>query len=374
MSRTIVSLISDQTIPNYVFIKEMFKDGDKLMMIISKDDKIISKEKYIEQVLQPATNPTKIILEQKGDEENWHAMKSQIEPYLSDDEEYIVNITCGTKLMVLAIENIFSKYNSKFYYIPFPKNKIIELYSPHVQDIKYRVSVNEYMALYGLPISSSPITQSKEYTNDFFNLYTNQNLSNHDYDILEHLREYRNTKKINIQDTETRTNAPKKPRIEGLSSFLNFTSFPLKNMNEMTKYEIRYITGGWFEEYVYNLIKEKINPTDIQLGVLIQQTQNTNMNDLDVVFTLGNKLFVIECKTGVGQHSLFNQIVYKSCALNESLLGLAGYSYICSLNNSEEKLKNIAKNMKITYCDKSVFTNIEMNEKWLNSIKYIAHE
>ena len=38
-------------------------------------------------------------------------------------------------------------------------------------------------------------------------------------------------------------------------------------------------------------------------------------NELDVCFIKANKLFVIECKTGVTNESLFNEIVYKVCAL-----------------------------------------------------------
>ena len=35
MSKTIVSIISEQTSPNYIFIKEKYQDGDKLLFISS---------------------------------------------------------------------------------------------------------------------------------------------------------------------------------------------------------------------------------------------------------------------------------------------------------------------------------------------------
>ena len=135
-------------------------------------------------------------------------------------------------------------------------------------------------------------------------------------------------KPVKISFLETKEDTERKPAIKGLSKFLEFISYPIKNVDIIDKYDIRYITGGWFEEYVYYLIKDILKPTDIQIGVLIRETRETNMNDLDVVFTLGNKLFVIECKTGVGGRSLFSQIVYKASALKETLLGLSGKSYL----------------------------------------------
>lgn len=379
MGRTIVSIISEQTTPNYIFIREMYKEGDKLLMIMSKDDKIIQKQRFIEDTLNLSSISTTITFDNKGDEEKWQTMKNKIESYLTPNEEYLVNLTGGTKYMALAVEMIFSSYNSKFYYIPFPKNIILQLYSDNVYEIAYRVTVKEYMGLYGLPINVSYTTQNYEYAKHFFYMFTDNHFMQHHYTILEKLRAYRNSKRpLSIEDLETRDDTDKKPRISGLSSFLKYINFPLKDQHYSTidKYEIRYITGGWFEEYTYYLIKEKLKPTDLQLGVEIKETQTTNMNDLDVVFTLGNKLFVVECKTGVGKPSLFSQIVYKASALKEALLGLSGSSYIFSLSNADEKLSNVAKNMGVAYCDATYFTPTENDNllSLVSKIKNYAHD
>lgn len=376
MSRTIVSIISEQTIPNYIFIKEMYEEGDKLLMIMSNDDKIIQKEQFIENTLNYPFKPTTIIFDNKGDEESWQAMQEKIVPYLNPDEEFLINLTGGTKYMALAVEMIFSSYNSKYYYIPFPKNTILQLHSDNAYDIAYRVSVEEYMGLHGLPVSASFITQSKAYAQHLLYMFTDKHFLQKHYMVLEKLRAYRDTKKpLLIEELETREDTDKKPRISGLSSFLQYINFPLRDKcrAKIDKYEIRYITGGWFEEYTYYLVEEKFKPTDIQLGVLIRETQTTNMNDLDVVFTLGNKLFVIECKTGVGKQSLFNQIVYKSSALKETLLGLPGKSYIFSLSNADERLYNIAKNMGVIYCDVTYFSENDKLESWVKNIQSYAH-
>ena len=74
-----------------------------------------------------------------------------------------------------------------------------------------------------------------------------------------------------------------------------------------------------------------------------------------MIFTKGNKLFVIECKTGVQTERLFNEIVYKLCAIKEALLGVSCYSYIFSLKKDDSNdLKRIAENMGITFVDHDI--------------------
>ena len=36
MNRIIVNIVSEQTIPNYLFIREMFQEGDRLLFISSQ--------------------------------------------------------------------------------------------------------------------------------------------------------------------------------------------------------------------------------------------------------------------------------------------------------------------------------------------------
>ena len=377
MSKTIVSIISAQTIPNVLFIKEMYKEGDKLMFIASRI--MESKINWIVNAINipNVAQTTNIVFENNDDEERWDIMCDKIKSYLSDNEKYFVNLTGGTKYMDFAVSEIFEKYDSTIYYIPYPKNYIL---SPRSHDnilIKTRLSVADYLTAYNIPFKCKKITQSEEYTLSFYNLYVNGNLSNEEKIILDKLRAYRNGKGKNkagiekpftVAELETREDTEKKPRIDGLLAFLNRTNFPIRN-NELSKYDIQFLTGGWFEEYVFHLIKAKISPDDIQIGVEIQKSESTNINDLDVVFTKGNKLYVIECKTGVGSEGLFNQIVYKASALKEKLLGLSAKSYIFSLNPPiDDRLKSTAVNMGTNYIDLSDFTDCGKMDNLFESI------
>ncbi|WP_458400436.1 Card1-like endonuclease domain-containing protein [Mailhella sp.] len=72
----------------------------------------------------------------------------------------------------------------------------------------------------------------------------------------------------------------------------------------------RYITGGWFEEYVYSLLypfMEKQQIKDLRIGLTVSCQAETNTifsplkslyQEFDLVFTNGRQLFIIECKAG----------------------------------------------------------------------------
>lgn len=137
--------------------------------------------------------------------------------------------------------------------------------------------------------------------------------------------------------------------------------------------ELEYLTGGWFEEYVYYLVIKHINPDDAAIGVKISRAGVRHNNELDVIFTKGNKLFVIECKTGVQTERLFNEIVYKLCAIKEALLGVSCYSYIFSLKKDDSNdLKRIAENMGITFVDHDILLTPRKLKLAMTGMKLLA--
>lgn len=371
MNKTIVSIISEQTIPNYLFIKEMFLPGDELMFIASQ--KMAERITWIKDVLKyNLCESVDIVFERNGDEEDWSEITHQIASKLTEKKHYVVNLTGGTKFMALAVQNVFSRYNSNFYYIPYPKNNIIWATEQNqtVTAIERRVTVEEYTNLYNTHLRCQHQPHiDKEYTAEFFEKFISsgkntQALSQEDFILLNLLRYYRNDKNLIVKDVERIAKDEKHPMIEGLSDFLTKISYPCES-GELSKEDVQYLTGGWFEEYVYHLIKERLNPTDIVLG---PKTANTN-NDLDVVFTIGNKLFVIECKTGVEGKGMLNEIVYKASALKENLLGLSARSYIFSLGQDNVEWSKAAKNMGIEYYGRNFFTEERILDSFISTIK-----
>lgn len=377
-SRTMVSIVSQQNIPNYIFIKEYMRQGDNLLFITS--EKFRNSIQYIESTLQISDNTETIILQ---DENDWNLITTQVNEHLSQDREYIVNLTGGTKFMVLALKEVFSNYQSSFYYIPLPQNNVLALGTSELRPITYRMGIEEFIHLSGLTILKTPkcATQSENTTNGMLTLFPE--FSDEEKEIIDKLRSYRD-KNIDIAKVEQKEDEENKPQIGGLRNYLDRLNKKVdfvwdKGDGKLHHEEIQYLTGGWFEEYIYHFVEQNLSPTDIKLGILLlRKGENTanNRNDLDVVFTKGNKLFVIECKTGIHEDkgSAFREIVYKATALKESLLGLSAESYIFVLSTAKsEQFANLAQYMRIQYCDEQTILQPDRKEEFINKINKTAN-
>ena len=372
MSKTLVNIITDDNpIPAYLFIKEMYEEGDRLMYISAKDTED-DLNALSELFSIPATHIDEIVLKNHIDECTYEKICRTILERLNHETSYSVNLAGGTRYMALAVQQVFEKFKSTFYYVQVDENLIVQsIFDDSIYDnddifypIKHRMTIAEYLRAHEIKTDvdtdgHSPIRSEEEVTR-FFKMFADNRLSGHDYYTMELLRtKYRDKKKICIQEVETSTK-PQYPAIPYLTSFLNHIKFIPSVNGMLNREELEYLTGGWFEEYIYYQVKKDINPQDIAIGIHISRKNNTNhRNELDVVFTKGNKLFVIECKTGVQTYSMFNEIVYKACAIKEALLGVSCNSYIFSLKKDDEKnnLKRIAENMELTFIDYDVLKN-----------------
>jgi hypothetical protein len=117
---------------------------------------------------------------------------------------------------------------------------------------------------------------------------------------------------------------------------------------KVTKHEVRYLTGDWFEDYVYHLIKNHYPLPDgaialgLQIGA-IEESENAD-NELDVVFVYNNKIYLIECKTSMsnGELNIMNDTMYKSAALQKQF-GLLVSTYLFTLDQASDLKKGYDK-------------------------------
>ena len=382
--KTLVNIISrEHPLAAYLFVKEYYEEGDKLLFISAHENfdcitPLVKCLKIDKEKVQ------RIVLRRDEDKYTYERICRVISCAIPKEGQYYVNLAGGTRYMALSVQHVFSNYNSQFFYVQTRENLIVKtIFDNSIFDnddeifpIKHKMKLGEYFDIYGLQHdldACQPPICDEEQTNYMFELFSKRKLRSSDYKILDTLREkYRNWKYISISEVEHPINDKLIP-IPTLSNFLNFLHFTPSKKDELQREELEYLTGGWFEEYVYHLIKKNINPDDIVIGVHIDGcTEIRHNNELDVSFIKNNQLFVIECKSGIYSESMFNEIVYKVCALKEVLLGMACNSYIFSLKKDDNgDLKKIAKYMDITFCDYDCMTNTDKMEKVMKGMKKI---
>lgn len=362
--KTIVNIISrEHPLAAYLFVKEFYDEGDKLLFISAHENfdcitPLMRCLKIDKQQVQ------RIVLRRNEDKYTYERICQVINRSVSNHEHYVVNLAGGTRYMALSVQHVFANYNATFYYTQTRENLIVKtIFDNSIFDnddeiipIKHKITLSEYFEIYGLQHdlaqTTTPIRDEVQ-TQYMFELFSKHQLRGSDYKILTILREkYRRWNNLTISEVEHPVNDKMTP-IPALSKFLDFLHFVPEQKGILQRKELEYLTGGWFEEYVYNLIKKHLQPDDIAIGVHIDGcTDIKHNNELDVSFMKNNQLFVIECKSGINSESMFNEIVYKVCALKEVLLGLSCNSYIFSLKKDDSgDLKKIARYMDITFCD-----------------------
>ena len=385
MSKTIVNIIDKSNpLPAYLFTKEYYESGDVLLFISTEEEADCIQR--LAQLLEVEEAFVKsIIVKRFQDNMLYEHICRAIKDKLNTDTQYYLDLAGGSRYMTLSVQHVFEEFNTLFFYTQTRENQIVKtIFDNSIYDdddevfpIKHRMTLKEYFSLYGLESDvDTPRKQVKEtsFSQHLFTMFSQNLLGTNDFKAMQVLRErYRNWNYLNISEAENPTKESM-TAIPNLTKFLDYIGFVSEQKGVLQSAEMEYLTGGWFEEYVYALIKEVLKPDDIAMGVHISNGVIKHNNELDVCFMKANKLFVIECKTGVTSESLFNEIVYKVCALKEVLLGTSN-SYIFSLKKDHKGVwKKTAKYMGITFCDWLNLTKPELLKNILKSMDSIAKE
>ena len=383
--KTLVNIISrEHPLAAYLFIREYYEEGDKLLFVSANEDfdcitPLVNALKVDKGVVQ------RIVLRRDADKYTYERICRVINSLIDHQATFYGNLAGGTRYMALSVQHVFSNYQSTFFYIQTRENLIVKtIFDNSIYDnddeilpIKYRMTLDEYFSVYGLTNDLDALgdpVATEEQVKMMFNLFSKRLLRGSDYKVLDVLREkYRGWKYLNIEEVENTVNDKMIP-IPNLSSFLDFIKFVPAEKGVLSHDELDFLTGGWFEEYVYYLIKAVLQPDDIAIGVRVDGcTEIRHDNELDVCFIKNNQLFVIECKSGIYSESMFNEIVYKVCALKEVLLGLECNSYIFSLKKDPSgDLKKIAKYMGITFCDFDTLTREDKLKKEMKKMQTLC--
>ncbi|WP_121275387.1 DNA methyltransferase [Helicobacter pylori] len=138
----------------------------------------------------------------------------------------------------------------------------------------------------------------------------------------------------------------------------------------------KYIIGGWFEEYIYFelldlLDKQVIYDLRLNMRLSVESMTDTQRNErpiyaeLDMAFSDGKNLYIIECKSG----GLKDKGVLANLSTNAQIFG--GANAKCILISSDDHLgQNIQEKIKILNI-KFIFKDFKENiENYLNDFRH----
>jgi hypothetical protein len=309
MPLSLVSIISEQTIPNFLILKEYAGRVDEFIFLTTQtmetNNLKTSRSAWLANALGLDLSKIKRVVLKEDD---YFYNLEQLSKDVAEHKEYILNITGGTKIMVLSAYDFFksSRKTSKIIYLPINQNVIKTIYPDNSEEnITFKVSVEEYLKTYGLNfVYQNPLKDEeslkiiyKQYKQNGFNV----NKQNTDYE-----EQWRN-----------------------------------------------YFTGIWFEEWIYYKIKRDLNLDDnailynVKVAYQTDFKEHTSDNELDVVFIKNNKLNIVECKVSLGKNeNKLDEACYKLGSIQKNF-GINCNSYVCTLS-VVENLENKRRKAKLS--------------------------
>jgi len=322
MKTILVSLVSDQTIPNVQLIKEKIVDGYLFITTETMEKKGVS-----DWIINASGIEGKEIKKINVDPFDYDLIVKEVGSQINDTDLYLVNLTGGTKLMSLAINDLFKSVNSELFYLS-GKSNYVKLFPDKIKPFfkfKSTLSLEEYLKSYGFNINSKSEPEVLfEITEKLFNYYLHSFSKETDILPLTQLLSKRGKKIAALTD------------FPEISPFLNRIGFKPFSENCLSKAETKYLTGDWFEEYFFHLIKN-LNPSkvsDIGTGWFIEKNGVTN--EFDILFIHNDNLHLIECKTFIWKDieekkSIIAETIYKADSLKNKL-GLFANTSIVTLS------------------------------------------
>ena len=329
MAKVLISLVSQQRIPNVLAIMDpYFGDVDEYLFLTTAKMEQLGVVGHMLEATRIAPNHCRKILVKENDLQSIIEQLQQAK--LNSEDQFLINLTGGTKIMSLSTFSFFNQGNWKasHYYLPISRNVIQQIFLDEESQeipISFEIGVIEYLKSYGLTIEDSD-----------FSVPTKPQALN--FQILNFFLEQKRSKKVKqpfwriagiLRGLGKLEVAIPITRVQGLESFLDQFPLPLQEEGVLQPEESRYLTGGWFEEFIYTAVKGQLQLADKAIGrnvVLnwLGVDHQESKIELDVIFMYRNTIHVIECKTALRKkemtiHEHFKRVFNQLAALRKEM-------------------------------------------------------
>lgn len=361
----LVSLVSDQTIPNVQLIKE-FKEQVTDYLFIST---VGMEKKGTRRWIENACSIEGITLE--VNEYSFTDIKEKLQTFDFDRfDKVIVNLTGGTKVMTMVAEEFFKSIGADIYYVTGKNNEYIRVFPKKTKSIftfEQKLSLSEYLTAYGFTFSTPKFAMFPiDVAEPIVKLYSSDDRIQANIDALKFINNRRRKEK-----------GVKSDDFNKIKSFIDEIHFPICN-EQLSYEEVKYLSGEWLEEYVGLIIKEELNLSDEEIFIgtnLYKEVGNgreknnaqsllgenaelknvdTN-NEMDVMFMYQGKFYSIECKSSIiayktiidkdgnpkeKPYNILGETIYKSDSLKDKF-GLFPQTTILTLTDLQKYWEDV---------------------------------
>lgn len=317
----LLSIISDQAVPNLLFIRQFQEPDSEYFFVITKE---MEDKQAFEHLIAALKIPLKKCHKVLIDANDALLIFEQLKAFpFPKDAEYLVNITGGNKLMSQMVFQHFLDYDTTMYYAPIGSDQYQMLYPevgqiPKSQGIK--TTLDDYLRAYGFLAESS----------------------------LDYYEGGISPKAMMQQVIQKGHPGKVKAIMKGTH----------KEYKEADK---KYLMGEWFELFCFDYFKKAFALEDSQIGCSVgikradSNTPFDHDNEFDLMFVHQNDLYVFECKvypTGTTKMDRISKPMFKLASLSQNF-GLKCKKYLAVLGQfssdpkSAQQLENLRQNLGI---------------------------
>lgn len=257
-----------------------------------------------------------------------HTFETWLESHF--DDEILVNLTGGNKLMTLAAYQVFNGYGFRCFYQIHPSNELIWLDNESKEsNIGHKISLERYLAQYQFKIQSrQPIQQVAEAAQKYSHLIFEDLKRNYDKSCLfiSKLNGLA-AEKIDAQKRlEFRKSLTQEEVgfIEHLAHETGLFRLDHSGLVFSDAENRSIVAGGWLEILVGESLKEVSKTRDLCLNAVFEKSTarlgSASKNEMDVMTMIGPVLYLAECKTVRWEgktNASADQSIYKLSALSD---------------------------------------------------------
>ena len=353
--KVLLCLLSDQHVPNLLSVHHF--TPDQLVLIETEQMQSRSVATHFLRALKLGglNYDARHLVEPLNCEDNLDSVRKALQTAYGRfaDGEWIANLTGGTKPMSIATYEFFKALGGKLVYTNVTRPaRLIDMNSDRTEDCGHRLGIKEFLAGYGFESrkADDKMTEAEERAKGW--AQSARILAQHacEQDILQ------------FDNDEQRERA----RNKGIELAGDRFAFPGDELRKtwidgattrkLSKYEVQFLTGGWLEVFVWDVLlkhADALGIWDVQLGLEVGRCGDQSGNDFDVAFMHNYGLSMVECKSGSQDHDPGSDILYKVEAVTRQFRALRVRSYLATTGgnvlDASKDLKSAVKNRASIY-------------------------
>lgn len=322
--RTLLCLLSEQHVPNLLSVHHF--QPDRLVLVESE---AMRKRRVADNLLQALAIGGRdyggdrclrlALTHEDALPQIRHTLQDAYGRHPSD--EWVVNVTGGTKPMSIGAYQFFSVLGATLVYINQSRPDGIQFMdSGRIERVAHRPTIAEFLAGYGFRSQKPPerVAEAEDRARRGWELsralaseFGSEELLRFESD---NQRRKAKDKGLSLMPAHVHAGLLASPAVRSLLA----QTFGLAETTDgltgrLDKYAVGYLLGGWLEVFLWGLFerwREGLDVWDVRLGI-VPERPGQESNEFDVSFMRNHGLWMVECKTGGQEHDKGVGVLHK---------------------------------------------------------------